>query len=708
MVWRLSSNSVRPLALKALLRFNQQMNPHIDFPQLVSALSGSDFAGTPLGSFKVENNKRFFVNPQLLVEEALGDLESSVVLISARGAAGKSRAAEELSRQLGAPLWKLEQDKAVGGTSLSFVLGKYLDSTSIESALASFNSPTILIDSLDEARARVSGTSWSEFLQSLVEAIHFGCRFILFGRERTLEEVWVGLDDASVSTAWLEISHFGPNERLEYVDGMVSLRSRSGTPLNGPYYQAARDAVLTSIVSSVPGGAADTFAGYAPVLDAVAAVLLREENHFAVSRSFGESNGLARHLGELKHVLDDLLIRDQLKMAPVATQLGLAPSSVYTPEEQIDWLCHDLEGGPEPELRHIADPRVRADYIDNVRPFLNDHPFRNDAKWASTVFTAYTASQRFGTTIDGQRLIDIGNDSSLLFDLLALQSEELLIDEWQFAALHASITAGEFSGALATVTASEVDGGEFTGAMSVLRAGIPSQTALTLISESPQVVRLFGPLEGLTFSTSCEVRIPARDTPTVLGPDLFLRCGSLAIEGYSVEFAHRAAPATSHDAPNGVVIFEVDSRVELPGAIARDPWPGDFELHVPDSTTLPYPWVNYRQTLILTEKADPNDRAVRLLRMLMNLTRNHGHTGERATFTMKLQGRQSVKGTEFQAALKVLVRRGVVRVASDMIYVREEYERYRFSGKFTPGQRTIDDVWDVWRPVAEEIAQHLS
>ncbi|WP_327048065.1 hypothetical protein OG320_09410 [Microbispora sp. NBC_01189] len=595
----------------------------------------------------------------------------------------------------------------MGATSLSFILGQYLGVTDVESVLATLETPTVLVDSLDEARARVSGTSWAEFLESIADAARHGCRFVLFGRERTLEEVWVSLSDAGTSLAWLEISHFGSEERLQYVNGVVGRRSKDRSVLKSQYYQIARNAVLDSVVNSVPGQAAETFAGYAPVLDAVAAVLLREENHFAVSNTFGKSSGGMRHLEELRRILDDLLKRDQAKMKPLADMLGLDPSSIYTPEEQIRWLCHDLEDSSVPDLHHIKDPKVRHDYIESIRPFLNDHPFRNEAKWASTVFAAYAASKLFGTTINGERLIEIGNDSSLLFDLVALESDELLIDEWGFAALHASITAGEFSGSLATVTASEIGDGEYEGAMSVLRAGVPAQKGFTLIPESSQALRLFGPLAGLTLSTSSEVRIPGRNTPTVLGPDLFLHCRSLSIEGPAVEFAHRVSPTPESGAITVIVEVE-EGPLQLPSVIAREPFPGDFELRVPENLALRYPWVNYRQPLELSDRLDPSDRAVRFLKMLMNLTRTHGHPGERGVFIMKLQGRQSLKGTQFKAAIDVLQRRGIVRVGGEMIYLREEYEPHRFSGKTRAGQRLIEDVWDVWGPVAKEIADDVA
>lgn len=683
------------------------MATELSFLDMIAALGDGRLAGSGRTSFQVMTGEDFFVEPQLQLREEFGELDGSVLLVSARGAAGKSRVAEELSRRVRAPLWKLEEDKAVSGTSLSFSLGQYLGVADVPGALANAsNTPLVLVDSLDEARARVSATSWSEFLESLADFARHGCRFVLFGRERTLEEVWLSLSDLDIEAAWLEISHFGRAERCQYVDGVV--RGRSGVKtIQGSHYQAARDAVLSSLVSSVSGDSAETFAGYAPVLDAVAAVLLREENHFAVSRTFGSPSPGTRQLEELRRVLDSLLERDQRKMGPLAGDLGLDPAVVYSPNEQIKWLCHVLERGPEPDLSHIGDLKVRSNYIERIRPFVDDHPFRSEARWASTVFAAYTASKLFGTSISGRRLVEIGNDSSLLFDFVALEPD-VMVDEWGFAALHASITAGEFGGASASVAASEVHDDEYDVTMSVLNAGSPYEKGFTLVTDAQKLLHLYGPLESLTVTTSGMLAIPARETPTVLGPDAFLRCSALSIDGPSVEFAHRATPATVPGDSDGVVTIEVTSPdIRLPAAITRDPRPGSFELRVLSETTLFYPWVGYRETLELPEQVSIDDRVIRFLNMFMNLTRSHGHPGERGAFIKKFQGRQALKGADFQAAVRILVEHGIARLGSEMIYLCDEYEPQRFSGKTLQGQRLIADVWDFWGPIVAEISERI-
>ena len=391
----------------------------------------------------------------------------------------------------------------------------------------------------------------------------------------------------------------------------------------------------------------------------------------------------------------------------MAGDLGLNANLTYTPEEQVDWLCHDLAGASEPALSYITKPEIREKYIERVRPFLDDHPFRDENRWASAVFRAYVAARRFGTTISGPRLLAVGNESGLLFDFVTLDSENDLIDEWQLAALHASVTAGEFSGTSAAVTVSEGCDGLFQVFIYLRRLKDQVEVSFTLVPDKTGEIRLYGPLEGLTLETDGSISIPARGTSVVLGPDLFVRCDSLSIEGGSVEFAHRGVP-TGKDTTLGGVTLAVKGALRLPMEITRWPLEGDFELQVSPETNLVHPWVSYRQDLPDEEDSvDTNARAVRFLNMLMNLTRAHGHSGDRGAFIMKLQGRQSIKGGELQNVLRILENHEIIRTEGPMLFLNPSYESHRFSGKTRAGQRLIGDVWDVWGPVVAEIEAAL-
>lgn len=121
---------------------------------------------------------------------------------------------------------------------------------------------------------------------------------------------------------------------------------------------------------------------------------------------------------------------------------------------------------------------------------------------------------------------------------------------------------------------------------------------------------------------------------------------------------------------------------------------------------LRYPWISYRNDSA-TKVEDFDVRAVRFLSKLMNLTRSHGHQGDRAVFAKKFQGRQGLRPEKFTAAVDVLKKYGVVYVDSDMIYFSKDWEQYRFDGKSSPGQRHLDDCIDAWRPVLTAIGNVL-
>src|SRR5437773_2515980 len=96
-----------------------------------------------------------------------------------------------------------------------------------------------------------------------------------------------------------------------------------------------------------------------------------------------------------------------------------------------------------------------------------------------------------------------------------------------------------------------------------------------------------------------------------------------------------------------------------------------------------------------------------MLNKLMILTRSHEHGCERGVFIKKLEGRQPFLPAEFNAALNALVAANVVRIDNDMVFVRDEWEAYRYSGKALKGQRQLDDVMEAWAPVIKSIEQGI-
>lgn len=677
----------------------------VSFPALIDALGGSGISGRGDDAFAVPSEGGFFVEPVLGVKESLSDLSADIILISARGAAGKSRTAREIAERVGAPLWMLEKDSAVGRTALPFKANSFLETVDHAAIVRSKAvKPAMLIDSLDEARSRVSAQSWEEFLDSIVEAASHGWRLILFGRDRTLEEVWLRLADAEPSLAWLEVSHFPSEAQRAYVDGRVALRGKS---TDGDYYESAREAMIEALTGSVEDESAEMFVGYAPVLDAVAAVLLEEQNHFKLAQEFTVEGGASRHLDVLRELLYELLKRDQKKLEPLALELGLDPAFVYTPSEQIDWLWHDLKDQGEPALESISDPAVKYEYRKKLRPFLDDHPFRSERFWASAVFEAYATAERLDGGLPSEILVDVGNRSGLLFDLVAARSGEadVLIDEWQFAALHSSVLAGESLGSAANVSAIQGEDSLLSGSIEVNRPSVSLTLTFTLVPDDVSSIVLYGPLESLTLATLGSVRIPSSASGRGIGPDLYIRCSALRIEGNQARFSKFAGISGADEAD---VRFEITTLVDvLPPMIEVEPTVASFEIAVPDGTPLAYPWVKFLVALEEDDAIDAQSIAIRFLKKLQSLARTHGHSDGRATFFMKLQGRQPIKASALKRVLAALAARNVVRLEGHLVFLTPEADQHRFSGKSAPGQRSLEQEWTYWKPIVDLIEEAM-
>ena len=65
----------------------------VAFSTLAATLDRGELMGVGREAFGVPTESGFFVDPVLVVKENLGDLQADILLISARGAAGKSRTA---------------------------------------------------------------------------------------------------------------------------------------------------------------------------------------------------------------------------------------------------------------------------------------------------------------------------------------------------------------------------------------------------------------------------------------------------------------------------------------------------------------------------------------------------------------------------------------------------------------------------------------
>jgi hypothetical protein len=663
-------------------------------------------SGTHLDAFQVVEDAEPFIEPMMTNYEVAA--LPQVTFISARGATGKSAMAEELSRRLGAPLWSLGEDKAVSGDALTARLAVFLGVVDPVAEVASGQLSLLIIDAMDEARLRVTGVSWDEFMASLADYVRAGLHLVIFGRNRTIEDVWYSLADAVAEISWYEISHFNEAQQSAYVD----LRALNGTAPPEAYVNA-RHIVLQQLNGATDSLLDAAFAGYAPVLDAVAALLKPGENYQAVINDFQTSAIAGTRLKVLGRILDALLGREQTKVGPFAQQLGVKASDAYTPREQLDWLAADLLGAPTPELEWCPEDK-RSEYRERIESFLWDHPFREGDAWASPVFSGYAAFVERDAA-ESSALIAIAGASGLFFEFAAAEGEEgLVVDEAQFAGLHASLMAGQWVSSTSVVSVrSGTTGDDESASPETATARLvlsqPDETSAvleaTVLLDRAGRLGLTSPLANLDVEFSGSIVVTARSASIDLGPEVFLRAKSIDLAGTSLQVSK---DTSAREVAGPTVELEVTESFHTQASLIGNVQRTDFSIVVPRSQKLVYPWVQYR--------TDPDDeagdvatgeRARRFLNKLMSLARRHGHRGQRAVFIKKLEGRQGFREEEFRRAVATLTRLGVVRESADMLFLADDWDQHRYDGKGREGMVSFEDKREVWEPVIQAITEAI-
>ncbi len=683
------------------------MAEYATFDDVVSSLPRTAAPpGNALDAFRVVETDEPFVEPLMTQYEVTA--ATQMTFISARGASGKSAMAAQLSRRLSAPLWSLAEDKAVSGDALTARLSAYLDAVDPLSEAKSGHVPLLIIDAMDEARLRVTGLSWDEFMASLVQYARAGVHLVILGRKRTVEDVWFSLADAEISVSWYEISHFNEDQQGDYVDlhalrGVASARTTA--------YVDARDAVLAELNGANNAALDEAFAGYAPVLDAVAALLKPPANYQAILNDFQSSGAAGTRLKILRRILEALLGREQGKVATLAGQLGVDSSLAYSPSEQLDWLASELLGGSVPGLDWCPYSK-RSEYVDLLAPFLLDHPFREGDGWASPVFSSYSGVMRIGDA-EPEALLAIAGLSGLFFEFAVAEAagEALVIDEGHFSAMHASLMAGQWLSSTSVVSVrseparAESSLDSATAELVLLQPdGSSTMLDASVVLDQPGRLQLVSPLANIDVDFPASIVVSSRTTSIDLGPEVSLRGRSIELVGASLQVSK---DASAGEVAGPTVELEASESFVTHASLTGSVTASDLSIVVPRSHRLVYPWVQFRTDPDDDSGAGADDRARRLLNKLMSLARRHGHGGLRAVFVKKLEGRQGLGAEDFHKAIAALVQLGVISESDEMLFIEEEWDRNRYDGKGREGMPSYEDKREVWDPVVEAISSAI-
>lgn len=340
-----------------------------------------------------------FVEATLSLRDDFGDLSQSVWMIAAPGAVGKST----LAREICAKTKAVYLDLATAAT----VAGNYLVGGLVNAGLWSAwqaGASTLLIDALDEARLRVTQSSFEDFLADVANvAGQRGVPVVLLGRVGIVEEAWAILNDKSgLSPPIFDIELFHADRARDFVRSSLkrlSLATEIGSTrrlyphlsdalnAHGQVYSEAAQFLVDHLAAATSADGRQ-FAGYAPVLEAVATVIASESNPAKI----GDAMKAILQGQVLGRVTSEVMNREAGKLAAQLCESlpGLDMTGLYGPEEQLARLASLFLGAGTPRIPPSLPPHAVAPYEQAVQSLLPQHPFLDskEPKPSGAVFGA--------------------------------------------------------------------------------------------------------------------------------------------------------------------------------------------------------------------------------------------------------------------------------------------------------------------------------
>lgn len=307
--------------------------------------------------------------------------QSSIILVSAPGAVGKSTLARQIACETGSVYVDLARTDPVGGNAVSGGLVK----AGIYSEWQS-QSTALLIDGLDEARLRVTQEAFEAFINDIAHIANGrSVPTVLFGRTGSVQDAWLMLSNANTGFSVLEIGYYDLEASVDFADARVREKCT-----NDQHASVRRRAVrsLLERLRAETSNDGDRFGGYAPVLQAVADRVAKETNPAAL---ISQVESGAQPV-TLQTVVSAILERERGKLDGMPFEEPTLSDSLYRPQEQLDRLSARVYGMPVPPLPAMK-PNDAQSYSNALESWVAEHPFLDGGRGASSaVFAAVIAA----------------------------------------------------------------------------------------------------------------------------------------------------------------------------------------------------------------------------------------------------------------------------------------------------------------------------
>jgi hypothetical protein len=659
-----------------------------------------------------------FVPPPLSLSAALTEAPKSprVLIISAAGAVGKSMLARSLAAARCAPIWDLAKSGVVGVNSLQ---GALLNAMGL-AGYATFSNAVakgqalLVIDALDEGRVKTNEAGF-EALISDISKFAVGTSLpsvVLLGRTQVSEFAWIVLETLGVSTALYSIDPFPREDAYRYIDLAISTSFRdAATRIEGyrTAYEGARGILFEQLARALSAddnsnaAAEQFFLGYAPVLDAIAVLLAKEQNFERLKQELlkYESQGVptrSRGLLLVQHVIERILQREHEEKLAKLIQPALANDAhkygwsswerLYTPQEQCERLLRHILKLPIQPKGDLP-PAISAAYEKQIATWLSEHPFLRDGVYfANVVFEGYLLSRGLAEDLAQARRpaeqyarSSVARPNRLLADFYFTRlPQNPLVPHEHLGILYDSFQAAETDQLHVRMTIDGVDpedveadstNADATGEFEFLSSknwgegestiSVPLEFRLTL---PPGATLLFSRyLRDVEIVVPCSVRLESHSEDIRIGPAVSIRAQKLELLARRLTVEKDTSGKAAIYA-NSSVLLDSESCEHL---IAEVPTTyGELKVRWPGSSS--YPWTQFSSVPDRSRKATPEQHEVyRRFRRIATTFRSHGR-GRLARYKGKIEHRRVLKGQLGERLLEQLVADGVLTLEGRLYY----------------------------------------
>lgn len=587
-------------------------------------------------------------------------LESEVILVSAPGAVGKSTLAREIASRTGAVYIDLAKADPVGGNSMSGGLAL----SGIFPAWQNEN-VAMLIDGLDEARLRVTQAAFSSFLRDIAQlSENRKVPTVVFGRTGAVQDAWLILSEFNVRIAVLEIGFYDPDTANDFA--ISCLRSLRPSSSHADTENRAVVLLLEKLRSQTATDG-DRFAGYAPVLKAVADRVAVDDNPSVLIAQIEKGAQPVT----LQTVATAILERERSKLNGLVFEDQSLLQRLYSPEEQLDRLVARIYGSSAPSFPPMS-PNDAQTYSTALESWVAEHPFLNGAAEASSaVFDAMISIRALKTPTSNEvstlREIRRGAAANPFLSEFYLpeNSDDAFLPPEHigifYASMRARLSLGDAASLLVEGPENVTDENSLVAEVeiSLSRYDTDRPRVLRILTEQAGTIKLGAYLEDI------ELIVPYANVEIGPGPEAVLiapvsvQCEnlSLSVEKLIVE----AAP----NQDGGAVYLEASkfSGTKIASVpICR----GDVKFTVtwPDSQI--YPWTGFSSEPTQIEHPALNE-AMRRFRRFVTAFRSHSK-GNLARYQHKIEHERMTKGAG-QAVLKRLVSDNILTLKGSMYFL---------------------------------------